>query len=326
MTADPALAVSDLRVWVESDQGTITLVEKVDLDVAPGTVYGIVGESGAGKTVATRATVGLLRDQLKVGGRFSVGPIHIDADTGDDTRRLTGEGGVVLQDPATMFDPMLKLGRQLTEAIRHRGIADRKAARRRAVEMLAAVGFPEPEHILPLYPHQLSGGMVQRAAIAMALMTRPPVLVVDEPTSALDASLRKEILELLRSVAHNDGTAIVIVSHDLGVIGQFCDSVAVMYAGRIVEQGPTTLVLGHPAHPYTEALLMTSLTADVTLRTELPVIPGSQPAPGSWPAACVFAPRCPKAEERCRTEAPQTRPATVPQRQVACHFPLEPAT
>jgi oligopeptide/dipeptide ABC transporter ATP-binding protein len=250
---------------------------------------------------------------MSIEGRLSIGGREVA--TG---RRNPQQAGIVFQNPAGMFDPLSRIGDQLVEAVVYHGRMNRYEARRKAAEVLASVGFANPGEITRLYPHQLSGGMAQRAAIAMALMPDPRLLVVDEPTSALDANLRTEILTLLRGLARQRRSAVLLVSHDLALVGRFCDSVDVMYAGRIVEYGPTAAVLQAPDHPYTRALTATAPTMSSPPRTPLPTIPGAPPTPGSWPTGCVFEPRCPLSFERCRLVRPAQNMAQ--DRGAACHL------
>jgi oligopeptide/dipeptide ABC transporter ATP-binding protein len=228
---------------------------------------------------------------------------------------------MVLQNPMGMFDPLVRVGSQVVEGVVLRRLLTREQARDRALELLASMGFDNPLAILGLYPHQLSGGMSQRVAIAMAMMPFPSVIVADEPTTALDANLRLEVLDLLKSVATRTGSAVVMVSHDLGLLSHFCDSISVMYAGRIVEQGAISDVLAEPEHPYTAALLRCSPSLSNIPRQPLPVIAGALPVSGFWPAACVFEPRCALAFERCRTERPLLRRSGS--RAAACHLAFD---
>jgi oligopeptide/dipeptide ABC transporter ATP-binding protein len=316
-----ALALSELRVELPRRNETLTLVEEVSLSVGSGEVLGIVGETGAGKTLTTKAVLGLLPRSMRASGTLAVGdrePVAL----GDSERLRPLRGrdiGLVQQNPMSTFDPLLRLGAQLGEGVVRRKLLTRAEARERAHQLLSQLGFPDPAAALDLYPHQLSGGMSQRMAIAMALMPRPSVIIADEPTSALDAHLRIEVLRLLRAAGREEGAGIVLVSHDLGLVSHFCDHVAVIYAGRVVERGRIDAVLSEPAHPYTVALLACSPALDAPPRRPLRAIGGAPPVPAAWPPGCVFEPRCPRAAERCRAEAPAL--ATHDGRSAACHFP-----
>ncbi|GAA3124827.1 dipeptide/oligopeptide/nickel ABC transporter permease/ATP-binding protein [Streptosporangium carneum] len=316
----PALLdVRGLTVTVDGSPGSAAIVSGVDLRVGRGEILGLVGESGSGKSMTMLAVARLLpypvgssADTLTLDGR------DLRSDRPRELRRLLGTGlALVFQNPAACLNPALKLGVQLTEAPRaHRG-ADRARARELALAGLRDVRIPEPERRLRQYPHELSGGQRQRATIAMALVTAPGLLLADEPTTALDNTLRRGMLDLLRDVNTADGTAIVLVSHDLSVVGGLCHRIAVMYAGRIVEEGPTAEVMATPKHPYTRALLDSSLTMTTDLGRPVPAIDGQPPRPGEGPPGCAFAPRCALAEDRCARTRPVLR--EVPGgRKVAC--------
>ena len=286
----------------------------MSFDVAAGELLGIVGETGAGKTLTVKSLLALLPTGMRARGTVSFGAAEpIDLARPEALRAARGRDiGIVLQNPVAMFDPLVKLRHQLVEGVVRRDLLSKRDALARARELVSAMGFDEPDVVLELYPHELSGGMAQRMGIAMALMPRPKVVVTDEPTSALDAHLRIEVLSLLSSIARDEGTAVIVVSHDLGLVSHFCTVLTVMYAGRVVEQGETGGVLHNPQHPYTLALRECSTALDAEPRRPLRVIAGSPPAPGSWPSGCVFAPRCPLVFDRCIAERPRAatpRPA-----------------
>jgi oligopeptide/dipeptide ABC transporter ATP-binding protein len=316
----PALEVRDLRVWVTIGGVPRPLVDGVDLAVDRGRVLGIVGETGAGKTMTVRALLGLLPPGVRDSGELRLdGLPPIALGDQERLRSIRGAGiGIILQNPVGMFDPLKRMHSQLIEGVVRRRMLGEREAIARARELLVHLGFGDPDAVLALYPHQVSGGMGQRLAIAMTLMPRPRVIVADEPTSALDANLRVDALRLLRRVGAEEDAAIVLVSHDLGLVSNFCDTLAVMYAGRVVERGPTARVLGHPEHPYTRALAACSTSIDAPRRQPLPVIPGTAPAPQDWPTGCVFAPRCPLAFERCVAERPLL--LGIGDVQAACHL------
>ena len=320
MSANSALEAERVSVYADTAAGEIALVDEVGLSLERRQVMGIVGETGAGKTMTVKALLGLLPAGTRATGRMRVGERDpVDLATPGAARRLCGrELSIILQNPMGMFDPLQKLDRQLTEGVVLRGLLNRRQARERAHDLLIAMGFHDAEQVLKLYPHQLSGGMSQRVATAMALMPRPTLIVADEPTTALDAHLRVEVLDLLRRLAAEERSSVLLISHDLGLVSHFSDAIAVMYAGRIVELGPTASVLANPQHPYTAALLECSPALDAVPRELLPVIQGTPPPPGSWPPACVFEPRCPRAFEHCRQERPAMR--SHQGRAAACHL------
>jgi oligopeptide/dipeptide ABC transporter ATP-binding protein len=314
-----ACEVRDLRVW--GNATATLLVDSTDLDADAGAVMGVVGETGAGKTLTMRALLGLLPGGVRAEGsvRIAGGPQVALADLEGLRAMLGAETSVVLQNPLGMLDPLMRVDRQLVEGVRRRRRMSRADAAARAADLLVRMGFEDPGAVQRLFPHQLSGGMAQRVVTAMAMMHRPRVLVLDEPTSALDANVRVEVLRLLRSLAEEEQIAVFLVSHDLGVVSHFCDSLAVMYAGRVVERGATRDVLSAPAHPYTVALLGSSTSLTRPARTPLPVIPGTPPLPGRWPEACVFEPRCPRRTAYCGRRRPALEPHGP--REVACHYP-----
>ena len=320
-----ALVVEGLSVEVRRDGGWHPAVADVDLEIDAGRLLAVVGETGAGKTLTSKAITGLPPRGVRVvsgtawlGGS---GPLHL-FEPGSMSAFLGTDVGTVLQNPAGMFDPVLRVGRQLLEAPLRSGAMTRGEADERARELLSGMGFADPEPVMRRYPHQLSGGMAQRAAIAMTLMTRPRLLVVDEPTSALDPHLRAEVLNLIAALARRHETAVLLISHDLALVGQVCDEVAVMYAGRIVERGSIEQVLEHPEHPYTRRLLATTTSLASTPRMPLSVIPGAPPQPGMWPPGCPFSARCDLAFDRCLRDRPSLLgPAG---HDVACHLAFEP--
>jgi len=319
-----ALRAERVGVSFSTGRGApVSLVHHLELRLGAREVMGIVGETGAGKTLSMKAILGLLPP-----GVWATGSVSIDGQPSIDlthSRALAAQRGrdigIVLQNPAGMFDPLIRVKHQLVEGVVRHGLLKRKAALRRASELLDSMRFSDVGAVLELYPHQLSGGMAQRVAIAMALMPQPTVIVADEPTSALDAHIRVEALELLRRVAREQDTAIILVSHDLGLVSHFSDQIAVMYAGRVVENGPTEIVLADPQHPYTRALLRCSPALDVEPRVLLEVIAGVPPLTGEPPDGCPFAPRCPLAFERCRHEHPALRSSG--ERSAACHLAFE---
>ena len=302
----PLLAVEGLTVSMNTDDGRIVLIDDVSFALRRGEVLGLVGESGCGKSVTAQTIMRLLpmpparieRGRIGFEGRDLVGlPEH-------GMRALRGDRmAMIFQEPMTSLNPTMPIGRQIAEVLElHRG-AGSAEARRAAAAMLGQVGIAEPERRLAQYPHELSGGMRQRVMIAMALVCRPSVLIADEPTTALDVTIQAQILALLRRLKDEFGLAILLITHDLGVVAEMCDRVVVMYAGRVVEHGLAHRVLMEPRHPYTAGLLVSSRRKDARGR-RLPVIPGTVPAPGRWGDACRFSDRCGRVLPRCHVELP----------------------
>jgi peptide/nickel transport system permease protein len=335
---DPLLDVRDLTVAVAGGPGLVT---GVSFSMRPGTVLGLVGESGCGKTMTARALPGLLPEGVQVaGGSVWFAGRDLAGLPENQLRAIRGRDiAMISQEPMVALDPVFSIGYQLTQPIRRfRGVGQhgvdghrvgRAEARRIAAELLAQVGIADPRRVLRSYPHQLSGGMAQRVCIALALTGSPRLLIADEPTTALDVTVQAEILSLLRSLVRDTGLSVLIVSHDLGVIADLCDDVAVMYAGQVVESGPVAAVLGQPSHPYTAALLGANphVSEGLPVPDRLPSIPGTVPAPADWPAGCRFAGRCSLATEECARPVPVTRAhggAPVPGGTVRCVHPLSP--
>jgi oligopeptide/dipeptide ABC transporter ATP-binding protein len=318
--ATPLLEIRGLGVDFAAPQGRWHVVRDVSLDVHRGECVAVVGESGSGKTQLFLGSLGLLPASGTATGRVRFDGRDL---LGQDPAPLRDVRGtrlaMVFQDPMNALTPHLTIGRQLTEVVLERRLLDAEAARARSLEVLRSVRMPEPEARLCQYPHELSGGQRQRAAIAMALMTRPDLLVADEPTTALDVTVQAQVLEVLRA-ARDRGLALVLITHDLGVVAGIADRVAVMYAGRIVECVPVRDVFARPAHPYTAALLASVPRLDTPLTGRLDGIEGQPPRPGDEPPGCSFAPRCPTAVERCRSVRPDLQAAGM--RSVACHAPL----
>jgi len=303
--------------------GARTLVEEVDLDLAEGEVLGLVGESGSGKTITCRALMRLLpAGEL----RIASGSIHLkDRDLAQlseaEMRRVRGvEIGMIFQNPNSHLDPVMRIGDQIAETVRYHEGASAEDARSRAVELLRQVGIPDPARRIASFPHEFSGGMRQRAMIAVALACRPKILIADEPTTALDVTVQAQVLRLLLDLRDRLGLAILLVTHNLGVVAQTCDSLAVMYAGRVMERGPKRALLRAPAHPYTEALLGCQ-PGSANPAEPLPAIPGQPPSPGAFPDGCRFHPRCPRAATICRQERPALR-TIRDSRAAACHFAM----
>jgi peptide/nickel transport system ATP-binding protein len=304
MTA-PLLEVDHLRVEFPTRRGTLLALDDVSFAIAPGEILGVVGESGAGKSLTGAAIIGLLEPPGRVaGGQIRLAGARIDNLPAEPMRKIRGKRiGAIFQDPLTSLNPLYTVGRQLIETIQvHLGL-DGAAARTRAIELLRSTGIPAAEQRIDQYPHQFSGGMRQRVVIALALAAQPELIVADEPTTALDVSIQAQIITLLRSLAREHGTAVMLVTHDMGVIAETCDRVAVMYAGRIVEIGPVADVIHRPAHPYTVGL-MGSIPAMDGDEERLLQIDGAMPRLNAIPTGCAFNPRCPQAMDRCRSQRP----------------------
>ncbi len=305
-TGAPLLQVEDLRVEFPTRRGTLVAVDGVSFTIAPGEVLGVVGESGAGKSITGAAIIGLIDPPGRVGaGRILLGERRIDNLPAEALRRVRGrEIGAVFQDPLTSLNPLYTVGRQLVETITTHLELSATAARARALELLTEVGIAAPERRIDQYPHQFSGGMRQRIVIALALAGKPKLIIADEPTTALDVSIQAQIITLIKRLCRDHGTAVMLITHDMGVIAETADRVAVMYAGRIVEIGPVAEVIHRAAHPYTRGL-MGSIPSIVGERDELAQIDGSMPRLTAIPAGCAFHPRCPQVFERCRRERPE---------------------
>ena len=302
MTA-PLLEVRHLRVEFNTRRGTLVAIDDVSFDIAPGEVLGVVGESGAGKSITGTAIIGLLEPPGRIaGGEILLEGRRIDNLPLEALRKIRGRQiGAIFQDPLTSLNPLYTVGRQLIETIRTHLPLDAAGARKRAIELLGEVGIPAPERRIDHYPHQFSGGMRQRVVIALALCANPKLVIADEPTTALDVSIQAQIITLLKRLCRENGTAVMLVTHDMGVIAETADRVAVMYAGRIVEIGPVQEVIHNPQHPYTTGL-MGSIPAVGSTLDRLPQIEGSMPRLNAIPAGCPFNPRCPRVFDRCKVE------------------------
>ncbi len=302
----PILQVENLRTYFHTADGLVRAVDGVSFELSPGTTLGIVGESGCGKTVACLSLLGLIDDpgRIEPGSVIRLRERDLVGVPEEELRSVRGnEISMIFQEPMTSLNPVRTIGDQVAEAFRIHRRASGAEARARAVEMLRLVGISGAERRAGDYPHQFSGGMRQRAMIAMALACDPALLIADEPTTALDVTIQAEILDLLKSLQERLGMAMIFVSHDLGVVSQIADRVLVMYAGQVVESGTAAEIFEAPRHPYTAGLL--SSIPRVTGRLpRLSVISGSVPSPRRWPEACRFHPRCPHAWDRCRQEHP----------------------
>jgi len=305
LPSPPLLEVKDLYVQFPTPRGVVDAVTGVSFTVAPGETVAIVGESGSGKSVSSLAVMGLLGT-----GRISSGSVLLRGEelVGMDPERLRElrgtEMAMIFQNPMTSLDPLFTVGDQIIEAIRAHRRVSRREARARALELLREVGLPDPERRIRSYPHELSGGQQQRVMIAIALACEPALLIADEPTTALDVTVEAQILDLLRRMQRDHGTALLLITHDMAVVAEMADRVVVMYAGQVVEQGPVREVLRSPYNPYTRALI-DSIPMPTTPRNRpMPAISGSVPTPAQLPPGCRFHPRCPSAQRRCGREVP----------------------
>jgi peptide/nickel transport system ATP-binding protein len=299
------LQVKNLVVEFPNRRGTLRALDEISFDIAPGEVLGVVGESGAGKSLTGASIIGLLEPP----GRIASGEILLEGRRIDhlppaDMRSIRGRRiGAIFQDPLTSLNPLYTIGRQLAETIQTHLKVDAAEARRRAIALLEDTGIPAAAERIDHYPHQFSGGMRQRVVIALALAAEPQLIVADEPTTALDVSIQAQIIQLLKRVCRDRGAAVMLITHDMGVIAETCDRVAVMYAGRIAEIGPVHEVIHSPAHPYTRGLMaaIPDIEAD---RERLHQIDGAMPRLNAIPQGCAYNPRCPQAQDRCRRERP----------------------
>jgi peptide/nickel transport system ATP-binding protein len=317
----PLLEIERLAISFPAESGRVTVVDRVSFTVAPGETVALVGESGCGKSITALALMRLVpkpgriepRSVIRFDGR-DILPLPVT-----EMRKLRGGRiGMIFQEPMTSLNPVTTVGSQVEEAILLHERLPAREARKRVVEMFTRVGIPDPEQRFDAYPHQLSGGLKQRVMIAMAMAMRPRLLICDEPTTALDATIRAQILDLIRSLAATTGTAVLIITHDFGVVNAVADRVCVMYAGQIVETGTREELLGRPRHPYTQGLLR-SIPRPEARGGRLEEIPGTVPRPGQWPTGCRFHPRCPVAFSRCQVEVPaDTR--VSPTQSAWCHL------
>jgi oligopeptide/dipeptide ABC transporter ATP-binding protein len=323
--SDPALAVRDLVVRFRTGKRVVHAVNGVSFELEAGAALGLVGESGSGKSVTSLAILRLLprhgwieRGEVRLEGR------DLLALSDADMRRMRGARlSMVLQDPLSSLNPVLSIGEQIEEAIRAHADASKAEARRRAAELLAAVGIPRPEEQLDRFPHQFSGGMRQRVMIATALALRPTVLIADEPTTALDVTVQAQVLDLLRTLTAEMGTAIVLISHDLGVMARMTEEICVMYAGFVVEHARTEEIFARPSHPYTVGLLR-SIPHRGVARGALHAIEGAPPDLEREPVGCPFAPRCAWRIEACWREMPPLAAVGDAAHLLACHHPATP--
>ncbi|MGJ5008807.1 ABC transporter ATP-binding protein [Bradyrhizobium oligotrophicum] len=318
MTA-PVLSVRNLQVEFATRRGTLRAIDGVSYDIAKGEVLGVVGESGAGKSVTGLAVIGLIDPPGRIsGGEIQLSGLRIDNLPPEEMRKVRGKRiGMIFQDPLTSLNPLYRVGDQIIETIRtHTNLTDQQA-RKRAIDLLAEVGISAPEKRIDGYPHEFSGGMRQRVVIALALCAEPELIIADEPTTALDVSVQAQIISLIKRLGRDHGTAVMLVTHDMGVIAETCDRVAVMYAGRVAEIGPVQEVIQNPLHPYAKGL-MGAIPTLAGEEKRLVQIPGSMPRLSAIPPGCSFNPRCSAAFDRCRVDRPE--PLRQGTQAVACHL------
>jgi oligopeptide/dipeptide ABC transporter ATP-binding protein len=312
--SEPLLEVSDLAIDFHTERGIAHAVRGVSFALAPGETLGLVGESGCGKSVTAMSVLRLLPEppaEVLAGSRIRFRGEDVLATSRDRIRAIRGAGiGVIFQEPMTSLNPVFTIGEQVAETIREHQGGAKAAVRRRVIELLGRVGIPDPERRYRAYPHQLSGGLRQRVMIAIALACGPDLLIADEPTTALDVTIQAQILALLAELRDEFGMALLLISHDLAVVSQVADRVAVMYAGRIVEHGTVPELFRAPGHPYTRGLLGALPRVDAP-PGPLAAIPGRVPSPYDEPPGCPFAPRCPEVMERCRRSDPPAFPTST---------------
>lgn len=318
MSASPVLTLEGLTTRFSTEEGPLTAVHGVSLELYPGRTLAVVGESGSGKSVTAMSILGLITPPGKVeAGTITFEGRDLRTLPASELRRLRGNRlAMIFQDPLTALNPVHTIGRQVAEPlVLHRGLT-RRQAREAAVELLARVQIPDPEKRLHDYPHQFSGGMRQRVVIAMALACQPAILIADEPTTALDVTIQAQILALLGEIRRQSDTAVMLITHDMGVVAEEADETVVMYAGRVVERASTAELFARPRHPYTAGLIASVPRLDRP-PGRLPAIPGQPPDLRHLPAGCPFAPRCALARERCHSEVPELVNGS------ACFFPEE---
>ena len=321
----PLLEVKNLKVEFPSRHGTLTAIDDISLSIQPGEVLGVVGESGAGKSLTGAAIIGLLEPPGRIcGGEIWLSGRRIDQLPNAEMRKIRGrEIGAIFQDPLTSLNPLYTIGEQLVETILTHLPLTAAQARERAVELLESTGIPAARARINSYPHHFSGGMRQRVVIALALAAEPKLVVADEPTTALDVSIQAQIITLIKKLCREHGTSVMLITHDMGVIAETADRVAVMYAGRIVEIGAVSDVINRPQHPYTIGL-MGSIPSIAEERDQLAQIDGSMPRLNAIPPGCAFNPRCPQAMDICRQRRPELSSSATSL--AACWLHESPAT
>jgi len=320
-TTDPVLSVRDLEVSFVGSGRRVPAVRGVDFDLAPGEVLGVVGESGSGKSVTALSLIGLLPETAEVSGSVMMGGTQVVGAEPEELREMRGRDiGIVFQDPMTTLNPVLRVGPQVTEGLQVHDMLPRRELSSKAKDLLAEVHIPDPASRARQYPHEFSGGMRQRAVIAMTVATRPKIIIADEPTTALDVTVQAQVLQVLKQIQADTGSAVILITHDLGVIAEMADRVMVMYAGRVVETGSVEEIFADPRHPYTVGLMSSLPRLDAELERLVPIA-GQPPTPGQLPPGCPFNPRCPLGYDRqkCQSEEPPLI-ELGPGRGSACHY------
>lgn len=315
------LSVRDLRVGFRRPGRDLVAVDGISFDVEKGETFVIIGESGSGKSLTGMSIAGLQPPTAFVSGSIRFDGRELLNRRDAELRRMRGrEIGLIYQDPLSSLNPVWPIGDQIAEGLRAHGLARGREARERAVAMLERVRIPDPLRVAAAYPHEISGGMRQRAMIAMALVAGPSLLIADEPTTALDVTIKAQMLDLLAELREQLGLTIVLITHDMGVVAEVADRILVMYAGRVAEIGPADVVMQEPSHPYTAALMTSAMISESAPKAELDAIRGSAPAIDAFPQACRFHPRCSKERADCRTVEPPLR--QLGEVALACHHPL----
>lgn len=318
------IAVRNFTIGFQRGGQHLIAVDDISFDVAQGETFVIIGESGSGKSLTGMSIAGLQPPAAVVSGSIRFKDREMLQRPDAELRKLRGtEIGLIYQDPLSSLNPVWPVGDQIAETLTAHGLAGRAEANKRAVEMLKRVRIPDPHRIASAYPHEISGGMRQRAMIAMALAAGPSLLIADEPTTALDVTIKAQMLELLAELKREMALTIILITHDMGVVAEVADRIMVLYAGRIAEIGPADTTMLQPSHPYTAALMTSAMISQTPAKQELNAIVGGAPGLGSFPDGCRFHPRCPRAQDICRvSEPPQRRFGTV---EFACHHPIEAA-
>jgi oligopeptide/dipeptide ABC transporter ATP-binding protein len=315
------LSVRDLAIGFSRPGGDLVAVDSISFDVEQGETFVIIGESGSGKSLTGMSIAGLQPQTAFATGSIRFKGRELLNRPDAELRKIRGrEIGLIYQDPLGSLNPVWPVGNQIAEALTAHGLSSGAAAERRAVDMLERVRIPDPARVARAYPHEISGGMRQRAMIAMALAAGPSLLIADEPTTALDVTIKAQMLELLAELRRELSLTIILITHDMGVVAEIADRILVMYAGRIAEIGPADAIMLRPSHPYTAALMTSAMISEARPKHDLNAIVGVAPALGAFPPACRFHPRCPKAEADCRTDEPRRR-ALGPV-ELACHHPV----
>ena len=305
-TGSPILEVKNLKTHIRTENGTVKAVDGIDFSLYEGETLGIVGESGCGKSMTSLSVMGLLPQPMAfiAEGSILFNGRDLTSLPEKEMRKLRGNQiSMIFQEPMTSLNPVFTIGQQLSEPLKQHTSLSRSERRRAIIEMLRSVGIPRAEHIIDEYPHQLSGGMRQRVMISLAMLCQPKLLIADEPTTALDVTIQAQILQLMKEIKSKNSMAMILITHDLGVVAEMCDRVIVMYAGQIVESTDVRTLFYDPQHPYTKGLLA-SLPRSNERKGELQSIPGSVPRPDDLPRGCAFAPRCQEAVDQCREERP----------------------